>query len=112
MSIPDADIAIATREKVHGYLLNLDHSDGGSKAVWFHSLGYDRENWQLLADDLLEIARTCDRYDTERSPYGVKYKASGAVGRPGYRPGHVLTVWLVEPDESPRLVTAYPDDDE
>jgi antitoxin MazE len=38
MSIPDADIAIATREKVHGYyLLNLDHSDGGSKTVWFHS---------------------------------------------------------------------------
>ena len=32
MSIPDADIAIATRETVHGYLLNLDHSDGGAKA--------------------------------------------------------------------------------
>lgn len=28
-----------------------------------------------------------------------------------YRSGHVLTVWIVEPDESPRLVTAYPDDD-
>ena len=111
MSIPDADIATATREKVHGYLLNLHHPDGGSKAIWFHSLGYELEDWQLLADDLLQIARTCEGYDTERSPYGVKYKASGTVGRPGCRPGHVLTVWIVEPDEPPRLVTAYPDDD-
>ncbi len=92
MAIPDADIAIATREKVHGYLLNLDHPDGGSKAIWFHNLGYERENWNLLADDLFKIARNCDRYDTERSPYGVKYKASGTVGRPGYQPGRVLTV--------------------
>jgi len=60
MPIPDAKIAIAAREKVHGYLLNLDHPDGGSKAIWFHSLGYERENRQFLADDLLEIARTCD----------------------------------------------------
>ena len=112
MSIPDAETAIVTRDKVHGYLLNLDHSDGGSKPIWFHSLGYGRENWQLLAEDLLKIARTCDRYATERSPYGLKYKASGTVGRPGYRPGRVVTVWIVEPDESPRLVTAFPDDDE
>ena len=112
MSIPDAENAIATRDKVHGYLLNVNHPGGGSKAIWFQSLGYERENWQLLADDLLRIARTSDKYDTQRSPHGVKYKASGTVGRPGYRPGHVLTVWIVEPDESPRLVTAYPDDDE
>jgi hypothetical protein len=38
-------------------LLNLEHPDGGAKAVWFHSLGYARDQWQLLADDLLAIAR-------------------------------------------------------
>jgi hypothetical protein len=112
MPIPDAQIAIASRDKVYGYLLNLDHPDGGAKGIWFHSLGYERENWQLLADDLLRIARTCDEYDIERSPHGIKYKVSGIVGRPGYRPGRVLTVWIVEPDEPPRLVTAFPEDDE
>ena len=29
--------------KVRDYLLNLAHPDGGSKAIWFHSLGYDRD---------------------------------------------------------------------
>ena len=106
MSIPDADNATATREKVRGCLLNLHHPDGGSKAIWFHGLGYELEDWQLLADDLLEIARSCEKHATERSPYGVKYKASGTVGRPGYRPGHISTAWIIEPDESPRLVTA------
>ncbi|MBC8867919.1 MAG: hypothetical protein H8E44_00790 [Planctomycetes bacterium] len=90
----------------------LQHPDGGSKAIWFHSLGYRRQDWERLADDLLEIARTCDEYETEYSAYGVKYKVSGVVGCPGHRPGRVLTVWIVEPDELPRLVTAYPDDDE
>ena len=110
MSIPGAEIATVTRDKVYGYLLNVDHPDGGSKAIWFQRLGYERENWELLADDLLEIARTCDQYDAERSRYGVKYRASGTVGRPGCRPGRVLTVWIVEDDSPPRLVTAYPDD--
>ncbi len=112
MPIPDAENAIVTRDKVDGYLLNVDHPDGGSKAIWFQNLGYERENWQLLANDLLEIARTCNKYDRERSPHGVKYKASGTVSQPGHRGGHVLTVWIVEPDEPPRLVTAFPDDDE
>ena len=112
MPIPDADRAAVAREKVYDYLLNLDHPDGGSKAIWFKSLGYERENWQLLADDLLTIAGACNDYKTETSQFGVKYKARGEVGRPGHRAGRVLVVWIVEPDEPPRLVTAYPDDAE
>ena len=84
MPIPDAEIAIVTRDKVGGYLLNVDHPDGGSKALWFHSLGYKRENWRILAKDLLEIARTCDKYDMEHSPYGVKYKVPGTISRPAF----------------------------
>ncbi len=112
MPIPDSERAVITREKVHDYLRNTEHPDGGSKAVWFGSLGYERENWQVLADDLLKIARTCDDYMTEVSRFGVKYKCRGEVGQSGHRPGRVLAVWIVEPDERPRLVTAYPDDAE
>ncbi len=35
MPIPNADQAILAAEKVRDYLLNLEHPDGGSKAVWF-----------------------------------------------------------------------------
>jgi hypothetical protein len=44
------------------------------------------------------------------TPFGVKYKAAGLVGRDGQRPGLVLTVWGVEDNDPPRLVNAYPDD--
>ena len=110
MPIPNANRAIAADEKVRDYLLNLSHPDGGSKAVWFHSLGYSRENWMQLAEDLTAIARECHNFDFESCPFGVKYKTSGMIGRPGNRPGLVFTVWIVEDDDPPRLVTAYPDD--
>lgn len=110
MPIPDASRAVVEDAKVREYLLNLGHPDGGSKARWFHSLGYNLENWHDLATDLLIVARECRDFDTETTQFGVKYRAWGAVGRPGYRPGLVMTVWIVEDDESPRLVTAYPND--
>ena len=111
MPIPDAERAVIAAEKARDYLLNLEHPDGGPKAVWFHALGYARDEWQLLADDLTAIARDCDDFDTETTPFGIKYKAAGLVGRPNHRPGNVLTVWIVEDDDPPRLVTAYPDED-
>lgn len=111
MPIPNADQAIAGAEKVRDYLLNHEHPDGGSKAVWFHSLGYERGEWRLLAEDLLAIARGCDDFDAETTRFGIKFKAAGKLGRPNHRPGKVLTVWIVEDDDPPRLVTAYPDED-
>ncbi|MGI8980686.1 MAG: DUF6883 domain-containing protein [Pirellulaceae bacterium] len=59
---------------------------------------------------LQTVSLPCDRFDTQRSPHGVKYKAAGMISRPNHRPGRVLTVWIVEDDGPPRLVTAYPDD--
>ena len=109
MPIPDANRAVVEDEKVRDYLLNLAHPDGGSKAIWFHSLGYVRDEWNQLAADLLAIARNCTTFDTETTGFGVKYKAMGTVGRPDYRPGVVLTVWIVEDNDPPRLVTAYPE---
>jgi hypothetical protein len=109
MPIPDAERAIVEDAKVRDYLLNLAHPDGGSKAIWFHSLGYHRDKWQCLAEDLLAIARNCTMFDTESTRFGVKYNAVGTVGRADYRPGEVVTVWIVEDDDPPRLVTAYPE---
>jgi hypothetical protein len=112
MPIPDADRAVVAAEKVRDYLLNLEHPDGGSKAVWFHAIGYTRDEWRVLANDLMAIARDCREFDTERTKFGIKYKATGTVGHPNQRPGNVLTVWIVEDDDPPRLVTAYPDEDQ
>ena len=110
MPIPDAQLAVVTDEKVRDYLLNLEHPDGGSKAVWFQSLGYQRDEWQSLAHDLLALARECQEFETEIVKFGVKYKTVGTIGRPDHRPGRVLAVWIVEDNDPPRLVTAYPAD--
>lgn len=110
MPIPSADKAIVTQAKVCEYLLNPRHPDGGSKAVWFHSLGYSRDEWSFLASDLTNVAKNCPDFDTELSPFGIKYKAAGMIGRPDKRPGLVITVWIVEDNDAPRLVTAYPSD--
>ncbi len=109
MPIPDAERAVASREKVHDYLLNHEHPEGGSKAVWFRSLGYEQYDWHLLASDLLAIAKTCEHFDTLQSIHGVKYTAVGSISRPDHRSGRIVTVWIVEDDAPPRLVTAFPD---
>lgn len=109
MPIPDAESAVVAAEKVRDYLLNRDHPDGGSKAVWFESLGYTRSNDSALAEDLLAIARECETFGSEITKFGVESNAVGVIAAPGHRPGHVMTVWIVEDDDPPRLVTAYPD---
>ena len=110
MPIPDAERAAIQAEKVRDYLLNLGYPVGRAKAIWFHTLGYTRDCWFELADDLLAIARGCDDFDSESTAYGIKYKAPGILARPGRRPARVLTVWIAEGEDPPRLVTAFPDE--
>jgi len=77
MPIPESNQAVVEDVKVRDYLLNLGHLVGGSKAVWFHSLGYTRDDWAYLSADLLAIARDCERYDTKTTPFGVKSRGLG-----------------------------------
>lgn len=109
MPFPDAEHAVVTEEKVCDYLLDLSHPVGGPKAVWFLSLGYSIQNWQLLADDLLHLAKACENFVAKSSPYGVKYATRGEIAVPPHRPGRVVAVWIVEQNSRPRLVTAYPE---
>lgn len=108
MAFPGAELAVVTEAKVCDYLLNIRHPVGGPKAVWYASLGYTIDNWQDLANDLQVLARTVDDFVAKPSPFGVKYEVRGAIGRSGKRPGVVVSVWIVEEDGVPRLVTAFP----
>ncbi len=107
MPFPNAEQAFVAEEKIRDYLLNPQHPVGGSKAVWFASIGYTRDNWQELADDLVRLAREGD-FIAKPSPFGVKYEVSGEIGCPGHRPATVRSVWIVEGNSLPRLVTAFP----
>ena len=111
MPKPSSEHAYVPDEKTRDYLLNLVHPDGGSKAIWFNSLGYSQERFKELSRDLLRIAQNCQSFDTESTAFGVKYKAMGLVGCDGHRPGFVLTVWMVEDGDAPRFITAYPEEE-
>ena len=108
MPFPDAEHAVVSEAKIRDYLLNANHPVGGPKAAWFATIGYTVDHWEDLADDLLRLARTAEDFVAKPSRFGGKYEVSGRIGRPGYRPADVMTVWIVEENGLPRLITAYP----
>ncbi len=83
---------------------------GRFNARFFAALGYNQPDWELLSNNLLEIARAGQVVPGQPSGYGQKYEASGTLTRPNGRKAQITTVWVVRPDEDvPRFVTAFPE---
>lgn len=107
--LPNAERAIVEPAKVRDYLLSLEHPIGRFKARFFHSLGYTRNDWAALQDDLLHLARSGSVQPGQPSAHGRKYEVSGTLAGPNQRRGSIVSIWLVGPNEEvPRFVTAYP----
>lgn len=101
--------ALVTESKILGYLLAPDHPIGGSKAEFFHSLGYTRSEWTKLRDDLAALPRHGDVKSEETNRFGKKYVVDGVLHTPSERVVALRTVWIIHRDgQPPRLVTAYP----
>ena len=56
MKLPNAEAAVVERAKIEGYLLNVAHRFGASKARFFTHFGFRLEAWEQLAQALLEHA--------------------------------------------------------
>jgi hypothetical protein len=109
MRIPGAELATVDPAKVRDYLLSPEHSVGRFKAKFFDSIGYSRDDWQLLAAALRAIAASEDATPGDKTAFGDKYEVRGSLVGPSGRGAKVVTVWIVLKDESaPRFVTAYP----
>ena len=107
--LANAALAIVEPSKVREYLLSQSHPVGRFKSVVFTAIGYTQENWQILRDDLLALARSGVAVPGQVSPYGQKYEVSGKLTGPLGRAASFTTVWLVKPDDpAPRFVTAFP----
>lgn len=95
--------------KIVDYPLAEDHPVGVDKAAFFAAVGYIRENWTQLRDDLLLIARQGELVATQQTRFGIKYVVDGLVRAPAGRAIELRTVWISDgPEDAPRLVTAYP----
>ena len=101
--------AQVTEGKILEYLLSADHPTGKDKAAFFAAVGYSREEWNQLRDDLLGLARAGDVVAETPTEYGMKYVLDGVLQTPVGRAVALRTVWIAdEPEDPPRLVTAYP----
>ena len=82
MRLPNADSAIVEHEKIVSYLLNPAHPDNEGKARFFLGVGFNQENWQLLAAALKRIAENQPASKIMASPHGTKYVVDGRIETP------------------------------
>ena len=109
MRIPNADRAVVEDAKVRDYLLSPTHPVGRFKAAFFVAVGFSAEQWELLRDALLDLARAGDATPGQPSPFGRKFEIRGILRGPSGRQADLVTVWMVSNGQDfPHFVTAYP----
>ena len=113
MKLPNAEEAVVEREKIAGYLLNAGHRYGASKARFFHHFGFRVEAWEQLAQALLEHGQRNEVMRTRETGFGPRYEVEGKLNCPNGGAPLVRSVWQMDDGEvAPRLITAYPLEDE
>jgi hypothetical protein len=109
MKLPHLDELIVERKKIAGYLLDLAHPYGTSKARFFRMYGFRIENWEILAQALRDHGRENEIIRTTETGFGPRYEVEGEIKTPDERRPRVRTVWQFDRGQiAPRLITAYP----
>lgn len=109
MQLPNRERAIIAQTKLIGYVLNLRHERGGSKARLLAQFGYTVDHWEQLEADIRRGLHT--EVEIVRSTaYGMRYEIRLTLQTPIARPLTVRTIWQIDTGtEVPRLLTLYPD---
>jgi len=111
MRLPNAERVVIEPQKLKMYLLSPEHPVGRLKAAFFYALGFTRQNWERLELELRTLARAGAADLSERNAFGQKYVVRGRIRGPAGRSAMLTTVWIIlDHEEIPRLVTAYPGD--
>jgi hypothetical protein len=109
MQLPSAHTAIIRLEKLRNYLLSVTHPVGRSKARFFRAAGFNELNLNEFKEALLALCRTNEVQQVEKTPFGLKYVIDGVIHSPLGKELLITTVWIIVNDqETPRFVTAYP----
>ena len=109
--LPNAERAIVEDAKLAGYLLDLAHHDGDSKARFFLAHGF-RTDWPAdLRAALIAHGQAHPVASVRSLPYGMRYAVVGPLTPPDGTTRSLRTVWQVDNGtDFPRLITAYPND--
>lgn len=103
----DADLVVETA-KIEAYLLNPSHPRGASKANYFLSVGFRREDVEEFAEALKEHGRTRPIVRESRSAFGEKYQIECQLVAPNGSSRCIRSVWIGEANKQYRLITAHP----
>jgi hypothetical protein len=108
MTIPHADRAEVSIQKLRDYCLNPLHDEGKHKArVFASALGMTAADAESLRFLLLEAVRTRDAQLGYRDAYGQRYTVDFQVGWRG-RQAIIRSGWILEHGlEVPRLTSCY-----
>lgn len=110
MKMPNKSQAIIHPDKLRGYLLNIKHKRGKSKAAMLLSFGYKPENWQVLEADLRTYHLNADVTATRKTAYGQRYEIRASLIAPNGRAIMVRSVWQIDTGTTnPRFITLFPD---
>ncbi|MGA0594506.1 DUF6883 domain-containing protein [Enterovirga sp. CN4-39] len=103
-------VFVVGREKLVGYLLDLQHPTGASKAAFFLGRGFSRERPDDLAHALRKHGRNGELIGLRMRSDGQYIAIAGGVLTPLNRVIHIRTVWALRPIAPgvATFVTAYP----
>jgi hypothetical protein len=108
MKLPNGDRALIDIQKLAGYSLDPNHSEGKHKARVFQAalkLGLD--DVEELQAALLKAVQTQEATPTKRNPYGQKYVIDFVMSRAG-KQATIRSAWIVRDAEKfPRLITCF-----
>jgi Domain of unknown function (DUF6883) len=109
MTVPNANHAIITTEKLTDYLLNVSHKRGAAKARLLLSVGYRSDAPQVLEADLRTQHLTLDVTRTSENAYGLVYEIEGPIKTPSGKAVRFCSIWQVDTGtDVPRFITMYP----
>ena len=100
MILPNPDLAIIDEDKLAGYSLNLEHSEGKHKARVFKSvLNIDASDAEELSQALLEALKNYDAIPSKSNAYGQKYIIDFPLSREG-KSATIRSVWIIRNGEN------------
>jgi hypothetical protein len=108
MILPNAELAIIDEDKLAGYSLNSEHTEGKHKARVFKSvLNMGASDSEELRQALLDALINYEAIPTKSNAYGQKYIIDFPLSREG-KTATIHSVWIVRNEEDfARLITCY-----
>lgn len=93
-------------DKIEGYLLNANHTEGGTKARFLARLGITADQGELLRREILRVCRAGSGEFQYEDRYGKRYRFDGVIVGPAGS-GRVYMIWIDTEDDT-HFVTLYP----